>query len=180
MSDLKLMRGVNLLISVGVPLSVEPDVIMVPGPDAGGPDLITSITNEPVLSRLATGKTFNIDPGKQSERLYYFAQNPNGLVNESMLQPTGGLTVSLVYDEATGYYDKGLAILKGAAQGLNKKVWLRAERFLKKVGNESIYDVQMGLVIVGARMDQNAQSNTIDDQFTFQGTGAFYQGYIKK
>jgi hypothetical protein len=174
------MRGVNLLIRVGVLGSTDPVVTVTPGPVAGEPDLITAVTGEPTLQLIATGRTFTLDPAKTSERLFFFAQPENGIVNESQQQPTGSLTISQVFDDATGRYDPGLAILRNAGQKLNQKVWMRAERFLRTVGTQHIYDVQMGAFIVGYRTDQNAQAGTIDDNFTFQGTGELYQGYLYK
>jgi hypothetical protein len=175
-----LIRGVNLLVQVGVPSTTLPTVTFGTALTISGARLIQSIANEPTLYPIETGKDFSLNPGKMQERLYFFGQSANGILNESSEQVSASLTASVAYEDNNGRLSTGLEILMAASQIKNKAVWFRAERFLKVVGSNEIYTVQCGLFLVGANTSQSAQSNTVDDAYTLTGTGDFYSGYVYK
>jgi hypothetical protein len=175
-----LIRGVNLLVQVGVPSTTLPTVTYGTALTISGARLIQSIANEPTLYPIETGKDFSLNPGKMQERLYFFGQSANGILNESSEQVTASLTASVAYEDSNGRLSSGIEILMAAAQTKNKAVWFRAERFLKVVGSNEIYTVQCGLFLVGVNTSQSAQSNVVDDAYTLTGTGDFYSGYVYK
>ena len=177
-------KGVNNLVSLGIPGVLAPTGTYVAGPTAGGLSIVT-IANEPAaMLYLPTARTTDLHKTKSSERLKFLGGFESGDTFEIDEAIMGALDLVLCRNNSNeAYYDPAIDVLIQAASTSNFNLYFKVERYIGYdiVLTKHTYHVKAAQIKV--RSDNNtvsADAKAIQQQFTLEGSGEWIEGYVTK
>lgn len=177
-------KGVNNLVSLGIPGALAPTATYTAGAITGGLSLM-SIANEPVsMLYVPTARTTDLHKTKASERIKFLGGSESGDTFEIDEAIMGALDLVLCRNTTNeAYYDPAIDILIQAASTSNFSLYFKVERYVgfDSLLNKHSYHVKAAQIKV--RSDNNtvaADSKSIQQQFTLEGSGEWIEGYVLK
>jgi hypothetical protein len=178
-------KGVNVLISVGVPAALAPVATYGASLTSGGLKVITAIANEPsTLLFVPTGKSFDLHKQKTSERHKFHGGTEVGDLFEQDESIMGSVEAVLVRSVAAdGYYDPAIDLMIQAAQTSNQDIYVKMERYMGFVSATLGHSYHVKAALVKVKSDNNtvaADSKAVTQNFSFEGSGNYIEGYQYK
>lgn len=177
-------KGVNNLVSLGIPGLLAPTATYTAGPTTSGLSTVT-IANEPTsMLYVPTARTTDLHKTKASERIKFLGGFETGDTFELDEAIMGALDLVLCRNTANeAYYDPAIDILIQAASTSNFNLYFKVERYIgyDTAGTKHSYHVKAAQIKV--RSDNNtvaADSKAIQQQFTLEGSGEWIEGYLLK
>ena len=177
-------KGVNNLLSLGLPAALAPTATYTAGSTVGGLQLMTIANEPPVMLYIPSARTSDLHKTKSSERIKFLGGYETGDTFELDEAIMGSLDVLLCRNTANeAYYDPAIDVLMQAAITSNYNLYLKMERYVgfDTVLAKHIYHVKSATIKV--RSDNNtvnAETKAVQQQFTLEGSGEWIEGYVAK
>lgn len=178
-------KGVNLLISIGIPAALAPTATYGTSQTPGGLKLITAIANEPAtLLYVPTAKSSDLHKQKASERHKFHGGTEVGDTFEQDESIMGTIEAMLVRSVASdAYYDPAIDLLIQASSTSNQDIYVKFERYMGFVSALLGHSYHVKSALVKVKSDNNttaADSKAVIQPFTLEGSGNWIEGYINK
>jgi hypothetical protein len=185
--NITIYNGPQLIVRVGyvAPNTPFPLATYAPNPlgPTGGLELISAVSNLPTtLYQAASGKTANLDPVKNSQRIKMFNQVASGQMFEIAEGSSGTLSVIMTPSIVTVYnLDEATDLLVKASKSPNAQVYVEEELLIGKVSAvlnrylhiASVYNVSLAGTL-------SADAVALEQAFTLTGNGDVIMGYVDK
>jgi hypothetical protein len=178
-------KGVNLLISIGVPAALAPSATYGAANTPGGLKLISAIANEPSsLLYVPTAKSSDLHKSKTSERHKFHGGTEVGDTFEQDEAIMGTIEAMLVRSTASdAHYDPAIDMLIAAANTSNQDIYVKFERYMGFVSALLGHSYHVKAALVKVKSDNNttaADSKAVIQTFSLEGSGNWIEGYINK
>jgi hypothetical protein len=178
-------KGVNVLISVGVPGINAPSPTYGASLTPGGLKIITAIVNEPTpLMFVPTAKTSDLHKQKTSERHKFHGGSEVGDLFEQDESIMGSIEAMLVRSVAAdGYYDPAIDLMIQASQTSNQDIYVKMERYMGFVSATLGHSYHVKAALVKVKSDNvtvAADAKAVVQTFSLEGSGNYIEGYQYK
>jgi hypothetical protein len=178
-------KGVNVLISIGVPTAIAPVATYGASIVTGGLKIITAIANEPSsLLFLPTAKSSDLHKQKTSERHKFHGGTEVGDLFEQDESIMGSIEALLVRSVAAdGYYDPAIDLMIQASNTSNQDLYVKMERYMGFVSVPLGHSYHVKAALVKVKSDNNtvsADAKAVTQTFSFEGSGNYIEGYQYK
>jgi hypothetical protein len=181
--NITIFNGTELIVRVGyvapnTPFPV-PTYAANPSGPIGGLKIISAVTNLPAtLYQAASGKTANLDPAKNSQRIKMFNNVASGQVFEIAEGSTGSLSVILTPSIITVYnLDEATDLLVEASRTPNAQVYIEEDLLIGKNGLLNRYLHMASVYNVSLAGTLSADTAALEQAFTLTGNGNIIMGY---
>lgn len=179
------IKGVNLLVSIGIPGLLAPVATYAAPQNPGGLPIISSIANEPTsMLYIPTSKNSDLSKTKTSERVKFNGGTEVGDTFEQDEAITGSIEALIVRSVASdAYYDPAIELLIQAANTSNYNLYIKLEIYLGLASATLGHSYHVRSAIVKPKSDGSphpSDSKAVMKTFQLEGSGSWIEGYQYK